>query len=308
MSRASESITRVDVRFPNEIYDAVQQIAVKGGARTHHISQKVEVSPTIVKLVQLGLDALNGKLPDSEDNVSDILSGNVSDRESTLSAIVAEVSGKVLESLEAAISPVKERMEYLDGLSNAAWVDLKNDLWLERERINVLVRDLTAKGILDPSDTRSVASNRLPDIGTNSSVNVPDKIASISTHDLSDNITDTEKSISDTVTKVFKIPDNAIDLSDSLSDNKNISSDDSSNSESIADDVQITPTDAIEQVSGEIPQVYSYSEFHKWVGISASTPNKANGDIAITIAKDKGLGDWVMNSKSRKFTKQTENN
>jgi hypothetical protein len=307
MSRASESITRVDVRFPNEIYDAVQQIAVKGGARTHHISQKVEVSPTIVKLVQLGLDALNGKLPDSEDNVSDILSGNVSDRESTLSAIVAEVSGKVLESLEAAISPVKERMEYLDGLSNAAWVDLKNDLWLERERINVLVRDLTAKGILDPSDTRSVASNRLPDIGTNSSVNVPNKTASVSTHKLSDNITDIKDNISDTVTKVFKIPDNAVDLSDSLSDNKNIPSDDSSNSESIADDVQIIPTDAIEQVSGDIPSSFSFGEFHDWLGLTRTARNKVNGDTAIDFARSQGRGNWMM-SRSYKFTIQAENN
>ncbi len=307
MSRASESITRVDVRFPNEIYDAVQQIAVKGGARTHHISQKVEVSPTIVKLVQLGLDALNGKLPDSEDNVSDILSGNVSDKESTLSAIVAEVSGKVFESLETAISPVKERMEYLDGLSNAAWVDLKNDLWLERERINVLVRDLTAKGILDPSDTRSVASNRLPDIGTNSSVNVPDSIASVSTHNLSDNIADIKDSISDIATKVFRIPDNAVDLSGSLSDNKNIPSDDSSNSESIADDVQIIPTDAIEQVSGEVSSSFSFGEFHGWLGLTRTDRNKVNGDAAIDFARLQGRGNWKM-SKSYKFTIQTENN
>lgn len=87
---------------------------------------------------------------------------------------------------------------------------------------------------------------------------------------------------------------------------ENTPSDDSSNSEQVVNHVQIISSDEIEQVGGENPQSYSYSEFHKWVGIPTSTPNKANGDIAITIAKDKGLGDWVMNSKSRKFTKSID--
>ncbi len=89
-------------------------------------------------------------------------------------------------------------------------------------------------------------------------------------------------------------------------DTENIPSDDSSNSESVVEVVQVTPTDAIEQVSGEIPSSYSYSGFHRWVGIPPSTQNKANGDIAIAIAKDKGLGTWVMNSTTRIFTRSTD--
>jgi hypothetical protein len=87
---------------------------------------------------------------------------------------------------------------------------------------------------------------------------------------------------------------------------ENIPSDDSSNSESVAEVVQNIPTDEIEQVGGDNPQSYSYSEFHKWVGIPPSTPNIANGAIAITIAKDKGLGNWEMNSRTRKFTKSID--
>ncbi|WP_146138223.1 hypothetical protein [Chamaesiphon polymorphus] len=314
----------MDVRFPNEIYDAVQQIAIKDGARTHHISQKVQVSPTIVKLVQLGLDALNGKLPDSEDNVSDMLSGNVPDRKNALSAIVAEVSDKVLESLETAISPVKERMEYLDGLSNAAWVELKNDLWLERERINILVRELTAKSYLDPSSSFSVASNQLPDKETTLSVTISDKMPSTNAENVSDNMPDTKILISDTgVSITDELPDNKPDipdiisdinehLSDKLSDKygiisdrltktENIPSDDSSNSEYVSDDVQVQ---AIEKASGETPQSFSFAGFHNWIELDQpDKQNKANGDIAIAIAKEKGLGDWKMDSKTRKFTK-----
>jgi hypothetical protein len=317
MSRASESITRVDVRFPNEIYDAVQQIAIKDGAKTHHISQKVEVSPTIVKLVKLGLDALNGKLPDSKDSISDILSDSMANRESTLSVIVAEVSDKVLESLETFISPIKERMEYLDGLSNTAWVEIKNDLWLERERINILVRELSGKGLLDPSNTRSVAfsqlsdrantlSDREPDTSllmstSQLSDSIPDKFSSISIDSIPDTIPDKQSIVPDTELGLKKLPDKHVDLSDMISDNKNIPSDDSSNSEDVSEDVRVK---AIEQAIGGTTQSFSFAEFHARLGIpKPDKRNKANGDIAIATAKEKGLGDWMMDSKSYRFTK-----
>jgi hypothetical protein len=304
MSRASESITRVDVRFPNEIYDAIQQIAIKDGARTHHISQKVEVSPTIVKLVQLGLNTLNGKLPDSKDDVSDILSDNVSDRKSTLSAIVAEVSDKVLKSLETVIAPVKERMEYLDGLSNAAWVELKNDLWLERERMNILIRELTAKSILDPSDTQSTASNQLPDTELILSDTLSANASLTSTNSLSDMLSDKSNDLPDKDVIISGKSDNQ---PDNEPDTKNIPSDDSSNSDLVAENVPIVQTEAIEQVSGVTPQSsFSFAEFHDRLGIPKPVKrNKANGAIAIATAKEKGLGDWTMDSSSFRFTKTT---
>jgi hypothetical protein len=305
MSRASESITRVDVRFSNEMYEEIQQIAIKDGARTHHISQKVEVSPTIVKLVKLGLDALNGKLPDSDEIISGILSDNVPDRENTLSAIVAEVSGRVLQSLEAAISPIKERMEYLDGLSNTAWVELKNDMGLERERVNILLRELSGKGIINnPVDLPSTEPSQISDTNQILSDNISDKTSSKNSvlADSTSAIPDINEIVPDTlsvkdVILSDELSDKLSNLTDSLSDDENIPSDDSSNSKSIAEDVQ---------VSGITPQSFSFAEFHDWLGISKPAKrNKANGAIAIATAKEKGLGDWTMDSSSFRFTKTT---
>jgi predicted DNA-binding protein len=83
---------------------------------------------------------------------------------------------------------------------------------------------------------------------------------------------------------------------------KNIPSDDSSSSQSIAEDVPITQVNAIEQVSGEDPQSFSFAGFHDWLGLSKTDRSKVNGNAAIAIARDRGHGNWEM-SNSFKFTK-----
>jgi hypothetical protein len=241
MSRSGESVTRLDIRFPNEMYDQMQQLAIKDGARTHHISQKVEVSPTVIKLVQLGLDALNGKLPDISGNISDSLS----DKRSTVSPDnLSDISDKRIEAI------VDRRLTELGLFPDCQMKD-----------------DSTSHSLPDKVDT-------VPDT-------LPDKNAMIS--------------------------DRAASLPDNLSDTKNILSDDSSNFEQVVDDLQNTLTDAIEQVSGEIPESYSFAGFHEWLGLSKADRNKANGDVAIEFAKDCGKGDWVM-SRQFKFTKQQAGN
>ena len=251
MGRSGESVTRLDIRFPNEMYEKLQQIAVKDGARTHHISQKVEVSPTVIKLVQFAFDTLAGMVSDSSENIPDSLPDT-----------------------------------FLDDLSD------KNTSISDR------LSDKRVKGIVD---------RRLKELGLFPECPASENLPPTSIEAIYPPLSDKFKSIPDNLPDTdVMISDKSALLPDNLPDTKNIPSDDSSNSESIAEVVQVIPTDEIEQVSGEISESYSYSGFHKWLGIPPSTPNKANGDIAIAIAKDKGLGDWKMNSKSRKFTKSAD--
>jgi hypothetical protein len=280
MSRASESITRVDVRFSNEMYEQIQQIAIKDGARTHHISQKVEVSPTIVKLVQLGLDAFNGKIPDSNDKLSDSddslsdFVSDISDRESIVSAIVTEVSDRIMNSIEGKID---DRVREL-GVSQGHVLGLIDS---ELIRHGLVKLERVQTDIESKMASAYPAFDTIPDNEPDNSSNLPDNAI---------------------------ISDKNYILSVKEPDTQNILSDDSSNSESIAEDVQVIPTEAIEQASGEA-ETLSWGDFHKMLGLpTTGNPSKAKGDIAIATAKEQKRGTWVMNSSTRKFTKLTEDN
>jgi hypothetical protein len=242
MGRSSDKGTRVDVMFSNDVYEAIQQLAIHDGAKTHHISKKVEVSPTIAKLVRLGLDALDGKLPDNSSELSDKLTGKPS---RTLSGNLSDISDK---------------------------------------RVEIIVdRRLTELGLFPDRPIEDIpAPHLLPDKNDN----VPDNLS----------------------VKDVMISDKVDSLPDSLSDTENTPSDDSSNSESIAEDVPITQVNAIEQVSGETTEYYLFGEFHDLLGIpTPARKSKANINIAIATAKDQGLGDWGWNSTLLKFTTITEN-
>jgi hypothetical protein len=253
MGRSGESVTRLDIRFPNEMYEKLQQLAVKDGARTHHISQKVEVSPTVIKLVQFAFDTLAGMVSDSGENVPDSLPDTL-----------------------------------LDDLSDK---DVSISDKLSDKRVEGIVdRRLKELGLFPESP----ASENLPPTSIEAIYPpLSDKLESVP-----DNLPDNDVMISD---KGALLPDN-------LPDTENIPSDDSSNSDLVAEDVQIIQTDAIDQVSGEV-ETLSWGNFHKMLGLSTTgNPDKAKGDIAIATAKEQKRGTWVMNSSTRKFTKLTEDN
>ena len=77
-SRAED--TRIDVRFPLSILQAIEQIAEQDGAKIHHISGKRILTPTVIELVRLGLGQVSDKY---QLEISDKLSDSLSDKSVT---------------------------------------------------------------------------------------------------------------------------------------------------------------------------------------------------------------------------------
>ncbi len=116
------NVTRCDVRFPNQIYDQIQEIAVKHfNAPTHHKSGKPQVSSTIVELVKIGIAHLE---PDLSDQLPDSLSGQVS-------------LGKIQEMIDAAISEKSEIIS--DALSDK----VSDRLTQQQEQLQNAISPLT---------------------------------------------------------------------------------------------------------------------------------------------------------------------
>lgn len=93
---------RVDVRFPEDVYRAIETVAEQDGAKSHHRSKKTILTPTIVRLVTLGLNSLSDKYPiDLSDNS---ISNDINDFKtsiageiSVLRQAVSDLSDKISE-------------------------------------------------------------------------------------------------------------------------------------------------------------------------------------------------------------------
>jgi hypothetical protein len=118
-----QSDSRIDVRFPDEIYEAIKSIAQKDGAKIHHRSGEIILTPTVVKLIRIGISHLSDdyQISLSDTNLSDInLSDNLTSR---VVAIEQELSDlkKLVTSLSDSLSD-KLADEESDGI-----VDILSD-------------------------------------------------------------------------------------------------------------------------------------------------------------------------------------
>ena len=93
-SRQTDTVTRVDIRIPNHLYSEIQAIAVAHfNAKIHHRSNKPEVTPTILELIQIGIAHIEFLLPVVDESVTDELKKQISDLDTRLK----EVEGKLSE-------------------------------------------------------------------------------------------------------------------------------------------------------------------------------------------------------------------
>ncbi len=114
MARESEKITRVDVRIPNEIYQKIEAIAKETNQPVHHRSGKPVITPIILNLINLGLEAVSQddfNLESLTSKVSVNYQINISEIEQKLLAsLETQLEELVEEKLPAIVSNTVERI------------------------------------------------------------------------------------------------------------------------------------------------------------------------------------------------------
>jgi len=93
--RQSPRSTRIDLRLPNDLLETIQNLAAdRFNAPIHHISGKPEITPVIIHLIRLGINAL------SEDQ-GDIYPFNLKSDQVDTDFITREDLAKAIASLRA---------------------------------------------------------------------------------------------------------------------------------------------------------------------------------------------------------------
>lgn len=106
--RQESKVTRLDLRIPNDIYARVEEIAKANNEPTHHITGNIILTPTLVKLIRLGIRSLSDNYPTLADlataseQVPDTLNPRMNAVEGELSELkklVIELSDKISSRL-----------------------------------------------------------------------------------------------------------------------------------------------------------------------------------------------------------------
>jgi hypothetical protein len=140
-ARQESKVTRLDLRIPNDIYTQVEEIAKANNEPTHHITGNIILTPTLVKLIRLGIRSLSDNypaladIPISSRQVSDNLLKRMDSIEGELTALkklVAELSGN---TVVAALIP--------DNISDTIESDTVSDSISDKPELALLSDNLS---------------------------------------------------------------------------------------------------------------------------------------------------------------------
>lgn len=102
-SRQTDTVTRVDLRIPNHLYSQIQSIATKHfNAKIHHRSNKPEVTPTILELIQIGIAHIESNLP-------------VADEVNQRKVAEANDLKRQIQELDARLSKVESKLQGVES-------------------------------------------------------------------------------------------------------------------------------------------------------------------------------------------------
>ena len=151
-SRKTDSVTRVDIRIPNELYQQISDLAVSHfHAKIHHRSQKPEVTPTILELIKIGIAHLESTLPVTHDVTNETVTDKLQQQIVQLNSRLLTVEDKLSEV--NAIAPIDE------SASSRTVREQSTEYEPEEEKVlsdlelsdvlgvsNILIRDYRVKG------------------------------------------------------------------------------------------------------------------------------------------------------------------
>ena len=110
--RKDTKVTRLDLRIPNDIYAQVEEIAKANNAPSHHITGNIILSPTLLKLISLGIRSLSGNYSSSADISQpsdtsspriDAIEGELAEVKKSLIELSDRVSGIVSANLSDSV-------------------------------------------------------------------------------------------------------------------------------------------------------------------------------------------------------------
>jgi hypothetical protein len=153
-ARQESKVTRLDLRIPNDIYAQVEEIAKANNEPTHHITGNIILTPTLVKLIRLGIRSLSDNYPALADLATaseqrpDTLTPRMNAVEAELSELkklVTELSDKISSRLADTFIHSETPGEYHvqpDTLSGHAIIsDLEPDNMSDIIETDIIVED-----------------------------------------------------------------------------------------------------------------------------------------------------------------------
>jgi hypothetical protein len=120
--RSDNKIVRLDVRFPKSMHDDIEALAIANGAAIHHISNRPTLTPTILELIQIGLDNYSPEALEriqariESDKISKVLTDNCIDLDALKAEILAETLLKVASQQPPTLDPnIEARLANLES-------------------------------------------------------------------------------------------------------------------------------------------------------------------------------------------------
>jgi hypothetical protein len=127
--RQSAKVTRLDLRIPNDIYDRVEAIARANHAPTHHITEKIVLSPTVIKLLEVGIRSI-------ADNYQSLTDSDHHTR------YLSDTLTPKFEAIESELTELKRQMaEILSGANAQLNIESEANLAIEIQSMEVSITD-----------------------------------------------------------------------------------------------------------------------------------------------------------------------